>query len=237
MTDQQQHFTETQLRQALTCAAESVALPERLQRPSALLLAAGERQWARGRRAAGLALVGASLALVASVGLAVAGQGSLNWLPEGLAAEPQSPPASESSQVNPLRDRLILAHPVDQPVVTGRFGQQPNLPGATVLHRGIDFAVLVGDPVRAAADGTVSTAGWMDQYGNVVIISHGKVNGAELTTWYAHNSTVEVEVGQSVRRGDLIALAGSTGVATGPHLHFEVRVDGNPVDPMDWFGR
>ena len=77
-------------------------------------------------------------------------------------------------------------------------------------------------------------SGFTSGYGNLTVISHGLVNGRDLTTSYAHQSSVSVRVGQSVSRGDRIGAVGSTGNVTGPHLHFEVRLDGNPVDPLGY---
>jgi murein DD-endopeptidase MepM/ murein hydrolase activator NlpD len=98
------------------------------------------------------------------------------------------------------------------------------------LHEGIDLAVGVGTPVVAAASGTVIVAGWLGGYGNLVVIDHG--NG--MATAYGHNTSVTVGVGQSVSQGQLIAYSGSTGHSTGPHVHFEVRVNGSPVDPLGY---
>ncbi|GAB4210524.1 MAG: M23 family metallopeptidase [Synechococcales cyanobacterium] len=95
------------------------------------------------------------------------------------------------------------------------------------FHSGIDFAVASGTPVAAANNGTVIFAGWYGGYGNTVIINHG----GGITTLYAHNSSVLVAPGQTVRRGQAIARSGSTGLSTGPHVHFEVRVKGQPVNP------
>ena len=96
------------------------------------------------------------------------------------------------------------------------------------MHDGIDIAVPTGTPVHAAAAGIVIYASWMTGYGNLVVIDHG--NG--LATAYAHNSSLVVTVGQLVEQGRTISLSGSTGNSTGPHVHFEVRVNGVPVDPL-----
>jgi murein DD-endopeptidase MepM/ murein hydrolase activator NlpD len=98
------------------------------------------------------------------------------------------------------------------------------------LHAGIDLAVGVGTPVVAAAAGTVIVAGWLGGYGNLVVVDHG--NG--MATAYGHNTSVTVGVGQSVAQGQLIAYSGSTGHSTGPHVHFEVRINGVPVDPLGY---
>ncbi len=95
------------------------------------------------------------------------------------------------------------------------------------FHSGLDFAGSYGSPIRAADSGTVIFAGWYGGYGNAVIVSHGK----GITTLYGHSSQLYVSEGQSVQRGQQIAAVGSTGLSTGPHLHFEVRRDGTPTDP------
>ncbi len=96
------------------------------------------------------------------------------------------------------------------------------------MHNGLDIAVNTGTPVRAAADGRVTYAGWNGGYGILVIIDHG--NGVE--TRYAHNSRVNVKVGQQVSRGQIVAYSGNTGNSTGPHVHFEIRYRNNPVNPQ-----
>ncbi|HEX3290947.1 MAG TPA: peptidoglycan DD-metalloendopeptidase family protein [Gaiella sp.] len=118
----------------------------------------------------------------------------------------------------------VLSWPVSGPVTSGfglRWGR---------MHEGIDIAVGMGTTVRAAAAGTVIYAGWMGGYGNLVVVDHG--NG--LSTAYAHNSSLAVGVGQSVAAGDVVSYSGSTGNSTGPHVHFEVRVDGSAVDPLGY---
>jgi murein DD-endopeptidase MepM/ murein hydrolase activator NlpD len=112
--------------------------------------------------------------------------------------------------------------PVTGPVVSGfgiRWGR---------MHEGIDIAAGLGTPIRGAAAGTVIHAGWLGGYGNLVVLDHG--NG--LATAYAHASAILVGVGQRVSQNQTVSLVGSTGNSTGPHLHFEVRVNGSAVDPL-----
>jgi murein DD-endopeptidase MepM/ murein hydrolase activator NlpD len=103
------------------------------------------------------------------------------------------------------------------------------------LHAGVDIAADGGDPIFAAADGVVIRAGWNDGgYGNYTCISHGRYGSRGLSTCYAHQSAILVSPGQRVRRGQTIGRVGTTGASTGNHLHFEVRLDGAPVQPLNW---
>jgi len=114
--------------------------------------------------------------------------------------------------------------PCDGVVVSG-FGMRWGR-----MHEGIDIGCAYGTPNRAAAAGTVIYAGWLGGYGNLVVVDHG--NG--LSTAYAHASSILVSVGQSVSQGQTVSLVGSTGNSSGPHLHFEVRVNGVAVDPLPY---
>lgn len=117
-----------------------------------------------------------------------------------------------------------LIWPASGPVVSGfgiRWGR---------LHAGIDIAAGYGTPIRAAASGTVVSAGWNGGYGNYTLIDHG--NG--LSTGYAHQSSIAVGAGASVSQGQVIGYVGNTGHSFGAHLHFEVRVGGSPVDPLGY---
>jgi murein DD-endopeptidase MepM/ murein hydrolase activator NlpD len=98
------------------------------------------------------------------------------------------------------------------------------------MHEGIDLGAAYGTAIAAAADGTVIYAGWLGGYGNLTVIDHG----GGLATAYGHQSRIAVSVGQQVSRGEIIGYVGSTGHSTGPHLHFEVRVNGEPVDPLGY---
>ena len=109
-------------------------------------------------------------------------------------------------------------------IITTRFGSRG------YGHRGLDVAAPSGTPIKAAAGGTVTTAGWNNSYGYMVIVSHG--NGVQ--TVYAHCSQLLSSVGQSVAQGQVIGKVGSTGYSTGPHLHFEIRVNGVLQDPQNY---
>jgi murein DD-endopeptidase MepM/ murein hydrolase activator NlpD len=123
----------------------------------------------------------------------------------------------------PLHKPLIGAIEISSP-----FGVRidPFL-GIPELHTGVDLRGAMAEPVHATAAGTVTVAGWTGGYGNMVEINHG--NG--LATRYAHLSEINVAVGQKVRSGQVVGRLGSTGRSTGPHLHYETRIDGKPVDP------
>jgi murein DD-endopeptidase MepM/ murein hydrolase activator NlpD len=120
-----------------------------------------------------------------------------------------------------------LSYPVDAPT-TSEFGWRMHpILGYTRFHAGLDFGADYGTIIRATAPGYVLFANWYGGYGNTVVLDHG--NG--VTTLYAHTEGFYAHEGQVVQRGQAIAQVGSTGLSTGPHLHFEVRVNGEPVDP------
>jgi murein DD-endopeptidase MepM/ murein hydrolase activator NlpD len=124
--------------------------------------------------------------------------------------------------------------PVESGYISSFFGRRPDpFTGETAFHPGIDFAGAPGTRVLAVADGVVSFAGRDSGYGKLVEVTHG--NG--YVTRYAHNSSLLVEPGQTVRRGDALALMGSTGRSTGTHLHFEVLRDGKRMNPMAFVRR
>ena len=100
-------------------------------------------------------------------------------------------------------------------------------------HTGIDFALGCGSPVYAVADGTVISAGWAGGYGKRVVVDHGWISGADLATTYNHLTSIVIGSG-SVRRGQMIAYSGTTGLSTGCHLHFETLANGSYVDPRGY---
>ena len=130
--------------------------------------------------------------------------------------------------------RTLHSVPLRKPVggeieLVSSFGVRSDpFTGAPAMHTGLDIHGEVGDPVRATADGTVTAAGWSGGYGKSVDIDHG--NG--LSTRYAHLSAIDVQVGQSIRAGQIVGKVGSTGRSTGSHLHYETRVKGEAVDPQ-----
>lgn len=152
--------------------------------------------------------------------------------PGGVAQPAQGPPAGLPPP-NAARPQNAFTPPVQGPV-SSNFGPRASPgPGASTNHQGEDFAVPVGTPVNAAKDGTVKFAGTMGGYGNVVIVDHG--DGTE--TRYGHLSAINVKPGEQVRGGQPIAASGQSGNATGPNLHFEVRQNGQPVDPRTAFAQ
>lgn len=125
------------------------------------------------------------------------------------------------------------APPLDGPLASGFGFRSDPFTGRPALHTGLDFPAETGTPIRAAAGGVVVAREWHPGYGHLVEIDHG--NG--LRTRYAHCSAIDVGLGALVRRGQPIARVGSSGRSTGPHLHFEVLVDGVPQDPARFLGR
>jgi murein DD-endopeptidase MepM/ murein hydrolase activator NlpD len=137
-----------------------------------------------------------------------------------LQAKNNQNPPSAGSYIWPVKGRI-----------TSPFGMRYHPVLKTYrMHTGIDIAASSGTSVKAANSGTVLSSGWMGAYGYAVIIDHG----GGISTLYAHHSANLVQSGDKVLRGDAIARVGSTGLSTGPHLHFEVRVKGVPDDPMKW---
>ena len=131
--------------------------------------------------------------------------------------------------------RQAVAVPSGMPVggvtMSSSYGMRTHpVLGGRRSHNGVDLAGPTGTPVYATADGVVGKAEWFSSYGNYIQIEHG----GEMETRYAHLSGYNVTAGQRVRKGDLIGFVGSTGRSTGPHLHYEVRISGQPVDPRPY---
>ena len=113
--------------------------------------------------------------------------------------------------------------------ITSPFGYRIHpIFGTMRFHTGVDIGAYYGSPVLASDSGVVIDSGWLGGYGNCIIVDHG----GGYSTLYAHCSELYVSYGQSVSKGQQIAAVGSTGNSTGPHLHFEVRINGEPVDPL-----
>jgi peptidoglycan DL-endopeptidase CwlO len=141
-----------------------------------------------------------------------------------LASRIQAASGSYSPPADRTPSSAGLIWPVNGPVVSP-FGMRWGR-----MHTGIDIGVPYGTPIHAAAAGRVVYSGWMDGYGNLVAIDHGR----GLSTAYAHQSRIVVSLGQTVAQGQVIGYVGCTGHCFGPHLHFEVRVNGTPVDPLGY---
>lgn len=118
--------------------------------------------------------------------------------------------------------------------ITSNYGMRVHpITGVYKLHTGVDISASTGDDFTAMADGIVVKAEYNAAYGNMVIIDHG----GGVQTLYAHGSQIIAQVGQEVKAGDVVLKVGSTGYSTGPHAHFEVRINGNPVNPLDYVSK
>ncbi|HSQ95870.1 MAG TPA: M23 family metallopeptidase [Croceibacterium sp.] len=129
----------------------------------------------------------------------------------------------------------VVAVPSIAPVqgfrLSSTFGEREHpVLGGMRMHEGLDLAVASGTPVRAPADGVVEKASWFSSYGNFIEIAHG----GNMETRYGHLSAYNVVAGQVVHKGDVIGYVGTTGRSTGPHLHYEVRISGQAVDPTPY---
>lgn len=119
--------------------------------------------------------------------------------------------------------------------ITSPFGYRTHpIFKRTIYHSGIDIGGINGGKIRASNSGKVLYSGWYGGYGKVVILDHGLINGKPTTTLYAHMSNYTVSAGQTVMKGQVIGYEGSTGYSTGPHCHFEVRVNGKPQNPLNY---
>ena len=140
--------------------------------------------------------------------------------------------AGSSSQVKITSTGFI--RPISGPI-TSPFGYRIHpIFKSRIFHSGIDIGGPNGGAIKASNDGKVIYSGWYGGYGKVVILDHGVVNGQPITTLYAHMSSIGVSNGQMVKKGQTLGREGSTGYSTGPHCHFEVRVNGKPVNPLNY---
>lgn len=130
-------------------------------------------------------------------------------------------------------EEVVLASPLPGARLTSAFGLRKHpILGSTMMHEGIDLAAPTGTPIRAAAPGRIVEAGYDAGYGKFVRVRHGE----RLESLYGHMARVAATAGQPVSAGDIVGFVGSTGLANGPHLHFEVRRDGIAIDPAAWSG-
>lgn len=137
-------------------------------------------------------------------------------------------------QKSVLKDMLPNSSPVDAAFNSSSYGWRIDpFNGNKAFHEGLDFTANTGTNIRAAADGIVSSAERTPDYGNIVKIDHG----SGLETRYAHASKLLVKAGERVVKGQIVAQVGSTGRSTGPHLHYEIRLNGNPLDPRQYLNR
>ena len=141
------------------------------------------------------------------------------------------PTEAAASASNPNLNSKYEEHPVVSSNVSvgSEFGYRRDpFTRRAKFHAGVDIKARWGDPVGASQAGIVQFAGWYHGYGNLIVVAHG----GGITTHYAHLSSFDVELGARVERGTIVGRAGSTGRATSPHLHYEVRLDGNPLNPF-----
>jgi len=221
----------TKLKEQLDAQRDAVAQQKR-DADAARAAAADEKaqldelaaQQARAREAAEAAVQSENAALGAAI--------SHHDQAEAALAEESAKFAAiaQSAGDGPALGDGTFIRPVPGPF-SSNFGYRTDpITGATAFHAGIDFSSPCGTPIKAAGTGTVLSAGANGGYGNATLINHG--NG--LSTLYGHQSSIIVSAGQSVTQGQLIGYVGSTGKSTGCHLHFEVRVGGNPVNPVGY---
>ena len=193
--------------------AESAAIGEQLRQRQAAAAAA-----------AAAAARAATTTTAAPAAAAPGGGGSATPAPAASA-----PPAAAAA---PAKAPGRLLTPVPGAPVTSPYGYRIHpIYGTSRLHTGIDYGADSGTPIRASADGVVVSAGWFGGYGNATIIDHG----GGIATLYGHQSSMSVSDGQKVTQGQTIGRVGCTGDCTGPHVHYEVRVNGDPVNPAGYF--
>jgi murein DD-endopeptidase MepM/ murein hydrolase activator NlpD len=151
---------------------------------------------------------------------------------EQAAAPPASPPQAQKPSPPPTVRQYVPAGLPYYGYISSPFGwrDSPFIKGTRTYHKGMDIVARTGTAVRATQSGTVIIAGWTNGYGQTVMIDHGK----GWVTLYGHNSRIKVKVGQWVEQGQIISLSGNTGPSTGPHIHYEIRHNGTPVNPAKY---
>ena len=133
-----------------------------------------------------------------------------------------------------LKETLPTLYPVDVPYQSSSYGWRMDpIIGKRAFHEGVDFSAAEGEPIYATAGGIVEKAQKWGRYGNLITINHG----GGLKTRYAHLSKILVESGQIVNKEELIGLVGNTGRSTGPHLHYEIRLNKKSLDPKQYLKR
>lgn len=146
----------------------------------------------------------------------------------GVSVVSFSKTAKGSAATSFVSNRVAVVAPLRSAVRTSNFGYRRDpMTGNAKWHSGIDLAAPTGTPIVATGDGVVSSAGWRGGYGIAVVLEHG--NGIQ--TLYGHMSRLNVQAGERVQAGQVIGTVGSTGRSTGPHLHYELRKDGTPINP------
>jgi murein DD-endopeptidase MepM/ murein hydrolase activator NlpD len=213
-------------------ANEARAINARVEQAAILRgeLLASQNKLAGARASKSHALVATKAQIAAEVGESQAlasASADLAARIQAAQAAPDSPAANGSTETSSSPTTAPAGGfiwPVSGPI-TSPFGMRWG-----TLHPGIDIGVPTGTPIHAAAAGTVIYCGWMSGYGNLVMIDHG----GNLATLYGHQSSIAASCGETVSQGQVIGYSGCTGFCTGPHVHFEVRVNGSPVDPLGY---
>ena len=219
---------------APVAAADPRADQERVETEAAEAAAAGLEHATDQTRQAAARYAAAEAALPAARATVADARGELVAARAYVDATSRQAEQGLAGNAPPVSGGAVLEMPT-QGWVSSPYGmRQDPFHGALRVHAGTDLAAAGGAPIRAAADGTVIRAGWSGGYGNLTCLNHGPHQGRGCSTCYAHQSKILVASGQQVQRGELIGRVGTTGWSTGCHLHFEVRLDGEPTDPVPY---
>ena len=142
---------------------------------------------------------------------------------------------SRTSHGSDIKVSTGFMKPLNSYKITSPYGWRVHpIFKSRTFHSGVDMAAPYGTPIYASNSGKVIYSGWYGGYGKVVIVDHGQINGQNTSTLYAHMSSMAVQVGEYVTKGQKVGNIGSTGYSTGPHLHFEVRRNGQTQNPMNY---